>query len=436
MAQQKQKLRPSPLDDPPTASSSEEEEEDQQPQQPSSQQRQPEDEEEEVSSSSSEEASSQEDEEEEDDHLPPPSKNPPPPPPPPTQSQPSSSETDTESGSETESEPEPSPAKVKPLASKPMDQAQTQKPKPQPSPAPPKGLKRPVENNPVTDPKRSKKKPTNSSSSTPAAAASDDEMEEDGKKSGDQAKKARLWREGDELTILKGMVEFTSKTGQDPLKVSNANAFLDFMKKLLHKEVTNTQLKEKVRRLKKKFETTAEKVKSGEAPPKPHDQKFFELSKKVWGGERGSAASVAAANGPVVEKPKSNGSVAKTPTKKKESTSRNVGSARKPKPETKPEQEKLPLLAKESEKMDVDQKPRGGCSSLLLRELCNHKDGVFLDEDVVQRGLELIGESKRAELEEKWRKLRLAEMNLFAERQLLIGEQTRMIVEALQSSNK
>nr|KYP48461.1 hypothetical protein KK1_029836 [Cajanus cajan] len=370
----KQKLRPSHLEDPPTASSSSSGEEDQQ---PSSQQRQ----EDEVPSAEEEEEEASSQEDEEDDDLPPP---------PPTnpQYQPSSSETDTDSGSETESEPDPTPAKVKPLASRPMDQPQ--KPKPQPSAAPSKtiGLKRTVDNNNIADPKRPKKKPANSSSSTAAtatAAASDDEMEEDGKKSGDQAKKSRLWSEEDELAILKGMVDFTSKTGQDPLKFTNASAFHDFMKKLLHVEVTSNQLKEKVRRLKKKFETTAGKGKNGEAPTfsKPHDQKAFELSKKVWGSEQGLGA-VAIANGPV-EKPKSNGSVAKSP-KKKESSSRN-------------------------------------------------KRGVLLNEDAVKMGLELIGESKRAELEEKWRKFRLAEMKLFVDRQLLIAEHTRLIVEALESSN-
>lgn len=432
----KQKLRPSHLDDPPTASSSSSGEEEQQ---PFFQQRQ----EDEVSSAEEEEeeeASSQEDEE--DDDLPPPSKNPPPPPPTNPQSQPSSSETDTDSGSETESEPDPTPAKVKPLASRPMDQPQ--KPKPQPSSAPSKtiGLKRTLDNNNIADPKRPKKKPANSSSSTAAtatatAAASDDEMEEDGKKSGDQAKKSRLWSEEDELAILKGMVDFTSKTGQDPLKFTNASAFHDFMKKLLHVEVTSNQLKEKVRRLKKKFETTAGKGKNGEAPTfsKPHDQKAFELSKKVWGSEQGLGA-VAIANGPV-EKPKSNGTVAKSP-KKKESSSRNVASARKPKPEAKPEpqeQEKVSSVLKEVEKVEADQKLHGGCSSSLWRELCNQKGGVLLNEDAVKMGLELIGESKRAELEEKWRKFRLAEMKLFVDRQLLIAEHTRSIVEALESSN-
>ncbi|KAL2980510.1 hypothetical protein AAZX31_13G233100 [Glycine max] len=323
-----------------------------------------------------------------------------------------------------------------------MDQAQ--KPKAQPSPAPPPKLtlKRPAENNNnnarVADSKRAKKKATESSSAanSAAAAASDDEMEEDGKKSGDNSKKfQRLWSEEDELAIVKGVVEFTSKTGLDPLKFPNTNAFHDFVKKSLHVEVSCNQLKEKVRRLKKKFETQAGKGKNGEAPKfsKPHDQKFFELSKKVWGRE-----VTAGANGGPVEKPKSNGSAVKSP-KKKESGSRNVASAKKPKPESKPEP--VPVLSleyKDSEKMQINQKPDGGDASLFLRELARSKEGASickLDEDDVKRGLELIGESKRAELRGKWKKLHLAEMELFANRSELIGEQTKLILEALQASD-
>ncbi|TKY46350.1 Mediator-associated protein 1 [Spatholobus suberectus] len=255
MAQKQKQQRPFPIDDPPTASSSEyEEDEDQQ---PSSQQRK-----EEVSSEEEEEeVSSQEDHDDQPSSLPPAATNPRP--------KPSSSESDTD----TDSEPEPT--KVKP---KPVDPAQ--KPKPQPTPAPPRsGSKRVAENN--VQPKRAKKKPTDASSSAAAAVASDEETEEDGKKSGGHTKLfQRLWSEEDELAILKGMAEFTSKTGQDPYKY--ADSFHDFVKKSLHVEASSNQLKEKIRRLKKKFETNAGRGKNGEGPRlyKPHDQTVFELSKR------------------------------------------------------------------------------------------------------------------------------------------------------------
>lgn len=325
--------------------------------------------------SSSEEASSQE---EDDDDQPPTlplaSANPHP--------KPSSSDSDTDS----------EPTKVKP---KPTDQAQ----KPQPSPAPPKwGSKRPAQYNaPATDPKRAKKKLTNSSS---AAAAHETEE----KSGGGQAKLSqRLFSKEDELAILKGMAEFISKTGQDPYKY--ADAFQNFVKNSLRVEASSNQIKEKIRRLKKKFETKAQRAKKWEDPEfsKFHDRTVFELSKKVWGE---------GANG-LVEKPKPNNGKRKTAkTPKKDATSRNVVA----------KSETTTLL----ESMELEE---CGNVNLLYREVSGFKE---LNEDEMKRGLALIGESKRKELEGKWRKLRLAEMELVANRSLLIGEQIKLIFEALQ----
>ncbi|XP_020238513.1 probable transcription factor At1g11510 [Cajanus cajan] len=378
----KMKLQPRnpPVEDPPTASSSssseyEEEEEDLQPStQPPAQ---------DFSSSSSE------DDEE-------PSKTPPTNP----TSKPSSSESDTPSDSD--SEPKP----------KPTNQAQKPKPQPQSSSAPPKsGSKRPAEYSAL--PKPAKKKPTDAS---PSVAASDDEAEEDGKKSGGggggQLKLfQRLWSEEDELAILKGMAEFISRTGQDPHRYPES--FHDTVKKSLHVEASSNQLKEKIRRLKKKFETNLGRGKNGEDPKfsKPHDQTLFDLSKKVWG-----EASM------LVVRPKFNGKPAKSPIPKKEGKSRNVTTTT---PETNTQ---LALVdSKGSEKSDI------GDVNSLYREISDVKE---LDEDEMKRGLTLIGESKRKELEGRWRNLRRAEIELVANRSLLIGEQIKLIHEALESSDK
>ncbi|KAJ6409477.1 hypothetical protein OIU84_009052 [Salix udensis] len=69
-----------------------------------------------------------------------------------------------------------------------------------------------------------------------------------------------------------------------PSKVMNA--FFDFIKKSLHFDVSMTQLKDKISRLRKKFENHV-KRKKGENKvfSKPHDQKGFDLSKYIWGSE-------------------------------------------------------------------------------------------------------------------------------------------------------
>ncbi|KAI7998234.1 putative transcription factor [Camellia lanceoleosa] len=62
------------------------------------------------------------------------------------------------------------------------------------------------------------------------------------------------------------------------------NAFYDFTKKSLHIDVSKTQLFEKVRRLKKKYENNASKSKmeKDRTFSKAHERKMYELSKKIW----------------------------------------------------------------------------------------------------------------------------------------------------------
>ncbi|CAL5412970.1 unnamed protein product [Camellia sinensis] len=64
------------------------------------------------------------------------------------------------------------------------------------------------------------------------------------------------------------------------------NVFYDFIKKSLHIDVSKTQLFEKVRRWKKKYENNASKNKMGKDRifSNAHEQKTYELSKKIWFG--------------------------------------------------------------------------------------------------------------------------------------------------------
>ncbi|KAJ7968385.1 mediator-associated protein 1 [Quillaja saponaria] len=214
-----------------------------------------------------------------------------------TNSQPqfSSSESGSESDSDSESEPQrpisAADENVKPIASKPMQETPKatkprSKPRSKPSATPDRSAaKRPNESSPqVRNSKRAKKNEV--------------QVAEDSKKSGDETKKLfqRLWSEDDELAVLKGMVEFKVKKGAD--SSADPNAFHDFIKKSLHVDVSKGQMMDKIRRLKKKFKNNVVKGKNGGDFTKPHEQKAFELSKKIWGGERNNGG---------VEQAKSNG---------------------------------------------------------------------------------------------------------------------------------
>ncbi|PON84285.1 DNA-binding storekeeper protein-related transcriptional regulator [Trema orientale] len=249
--------RSSHLDDPPAASSSEEEEE--------------------ASSSSSSE--------EENDKTTPLSS-----PAPAAENNNPSKAPDSSSGSESDAESssdsEPADSNVKPIAYKPMEETpKAKKPRSRPTAAAAatsagRSAKRPGESE-AKDSKRAKKK---GGGSEPDGGSTPGGGEDESKKSGgDDSKKLfqRLWSEDDEIVILKGMTDYAAKKGADPS--ADMSAFLDFIKKSLQLDFTKTQLADKVRRLKKKFENNDGKKKY--KPTKPHEEKVFELSKKIWGSE-------------------------------------------------------------------------------------------------------------------------------------------------------
>ncbi|KAA8515448.1 hypothetical protein F0562_018941 [Nyssa sinensis] len=277
---------------------------------------------------------------------------------------------------------------IKPIASKPMEEPPiaTKKARSKPSSAsatpvkPSTSAKRPIDsdnNRDVEESKRAKKK---------ALDAEDIVIEEDAaKKTGDDTKKQlfqRLWSEDDEIAVLVGMIEYTGKKGADP--VADMNAFHDFIKNKLHIDVSKTQLSDKVRRLKKKYENNASKGKKGgeRTLSKPHEQQAYELSKKIWGGE---------ANVVGVDSTKVNGK------EKKNQNQRSKGAAS-------PKVDKPSGLdgSKVVSKLEVEQN-----ATLPWLVWRNRSIGdSSLEEEIIRDGLELIEGTKRPELEEKWKQLR------------------------------
>lgn len=255
---------------------------------------------------------------------------------------------------------------------------------------PPKAKK--PRSKPSATPSRQSVKRTKKSDSNAENGGSE---EEEAKKSGgDDSKKLlfqRLWSEDDEIAILKGMIDYAAKTGGDPA-VADMNAFYDFIKKSLHIDATKTQLSDKVRRLKKKYGNNLKKKYN---PTKPHELEAFQLSKKIWGSGE----------------PKSNGT-AKSNQKGKSELLLS------------------PAAPAEIEIAAIDRKAGPSAS---LSELIRFDKS--LPEHVVKQGLDLISESKKAELEAKWRMLHIAEFELFVKKSQLISEQSKLILEAIKPSD-
>ncbi|WOG91697.1 hypothetical protein DCAR_0310947 [Daucus carota subsp. sativus] len=178
----------------------------------------------------------------------------------------SGSDPDQGSGSESEKS-SPSPVPVKPIRSKPM-KVLAKKP------------------DPKSDPKPKRKR---------ASVKRGGEAEKSGKggnkrarvSNGDEKRSGihRLWSEDDEIVILQGLIDYQLANDEDPY--SDLEAFYKFVKDSLHVSVSMKQLSDKIRRLKKKYSVNAEKG-DDVVFVKPHEDKSFELSKKIWGGGNGA----------------------------------------------------------------------------------------------------------------------------------------------------
>lgn len=87
----------------------------------------------------------------------------------------------------------------------------------------------------------------------------------------------RVWSEEEEIAILQGHLNYSFLKGAKPS--SDYAAFFTFVKDKLQTETSKTQLQVKLTRLKKKYNRNVNK----RSFSKPHEEKLFKLSKKIWG---------------------------------------------------------------------------------------------------------------------------------------------------------
>jgi uncharacterized protein YihD (DUF1040 family) len=377
--------RAPPVEDPPSASSSEEEEE---------------------TSSGEEEAS-----DDEQSHPSPPqpqtktirTQNSAPKKPEPTTQQ-SESELESDSGSESESESESEPDQsVKPITSKPMEEtppkeaAAVKKSRSKPAVAATPEKSTAVKRGNGADRDSKDLKRAKSKESEP-------EKSEDSKKQLFQ----RLWTEEDEIALLQGIIDFIAEKGYDPSK--DMNAFYDFIKRSLHFDVSMTQLKDKISRLKKKFENHV-KGKKGENKTfsKPHDQKGFDLSKSIWGSD-----------GSIKDNGRKNDSG-------NTSNNNKTGNAKKPEA-SKPE---LGMDVGEEDRVEVEMARGSSVKSVLKFD--SNVSVERMEDYVVRMGLNFVHGTEKEKMEEEWRKLHVAELELFLKRNELIREQAKLMLTAFKA---
>lgn len=336
-------------------------------------------------------------------------KQPPPPPQPQpplpkTAPQPTASGSSDESGSGSDSEEEssdeePAPVRrpsrgadpsIKPISSKPMDEA------PQP------------------------KKPAAASPSPKKKAKTSEPSENDG---GGQKRPLfqRLWSPDDEITVLSGLVEYRSKKGTLPSS-HEMEQLHNLIRGSLQVEVSNNQLNDKIRRLKKKFETNVGKGKNGADPTfsKPQERSLFEHSKKIWGAKKIVSEDAGASSGEEDEVEESNSEMAGQQNVKEENAASSVAALKL--------HDDVPYaipLANGSAKLRYPL-----LSGAVTKMADESKCGVAM-----KRALENLEDSKARAMEEKVKKLKMGEMKLHMRRMDLMKETVKHIFEALAKSD-
>ncbi|KAI8551855.1 hypothetical protein RHMOL_Rhmol06G0219600 [Rhododendron molle] len=320
------------------------------------------------------------------------------------------SPSDSDSGSDSETpsaqpsltaSPSASDFTIKPIASKPMEN-------------PKKPTSKPSAKRPVTETDNGKIKKA--------------KVEEEEKKSGGSVN--RLWSEDDETVILKGMADFRSKKGADPSSLTSE--FHEFIRKSLSVEVSRSQLMDKVRRLKKKYEINAGKGEKGADPvfSKPHEHKCFELSKQVWGVGKDSSNGV-----------HENGNNGKSGNKRARKTIKLEDSvALQPKENGKGVVGLKEGLKGEMKDVKVEDKVGDFWSAYPCLKQSIETDlpsDMSMKEPVksfMVESMSMIGKAKAKELEKKWKSLREDEVAMYLKRVELIKEQTKLVLDAMKAS--
>uniref|UniRef100_J3MTP7 Glabrous enhancer-binding protein-like DBD domain-containing protein n=2 Tax=Oryza brachyantha TaxID=4533 RepID=J3MTP7_ORYBR len=115
-----------------------------------------------------------------------------------------------------------------------------------------------------------------------------------------QKRQPRVWNPEDEVTILRALISYRAKNGALPASSQDTGKLHNMIRGQLTVKASTTQLSDKVRRLKHKYNLILTRVtKNGRDPdlPTAHDREVYELSRKVWGSKTSGAGAGSAGGG-------------------------------------------------------------------------------------------------------------------------------------------
>ncbi|EYU33920.1 hypothetical protein ABFS82_08G147900 [Erythranthe guttata] len=323
------------------------------------------------------------------------------------------SESESESGSESdsdESEAEVEQVAPKPAADPPKSKSVAKKPNPP----------KPAAASTVTPPTKSTAKKRAAEDKQSAAKGSkkpkaDPENSEANSK--DETKKQlfhRLWNEDDEIALLKGLADYKQKKKADPY--AELDSFHLFIGENLHVEVTKAQLQDKIRRLKKKYETnkTKDQPNKDKSFSKPHEKKIYELSEPVWGN---------------VEK-----AVEKSASVKK-TRGKSVNVVENGESDDAKNEENV-VENGESDDVENEKSVDVVSGDVEKGAATTGSDYSSVQNRISRMGAEMYeGADDGTELQKRWRKLREKEMEIHMMKLELMRDQTKLVLDGKKSRN-
>nr|XP_027077159.1 STOREKEEPER protein-like [Coffea arabica] len=230
------------------------------------------------------------------------------------------------------------------------------------------------------------------------------------------------WSDDDVKCLLRSIIKFKTEKGLNPS--TNMNAFCKYVKGKFGREFSRSQIYEKIRRLKSKGFNSVEKFEKGGdcfVHFNANELEIFKLSKSIWGAETGDGTAIDRAN----ETVKSMGKVVsfvKQDKKEEKKKKTNVVKTFFRDDAEDDFQSKYPYLTKS---FDVDS------WSIMM-----NADKIAGQRSFLKENMSLIGHAKAMELEDKWKKLREAEVELLLKRSELMKEHCTLVLEVFDTCNR
>ncbi|KAJ9176952.1 hypothetical protein P3X46_012210 [Hevea brasiliensis] len=248
----------------------------------------------------------------------------------------------------------------------------------------------------------------------------------------------RLWSEDDEIAILNGLSQYKSEKGADPY--ADMGDFHEFIEKSLHVDVSKNQLIDKIRRLKKKYQNNLERGENGRDPvfSKPHDVKSFELSKKFWDGGKSNEKNDSVNRSGKVNS--SNGGGGGGGGVTLALANQRKGNQLRPRKEMQAPNRQVKIEENHQVKGDEKMQEKGEDAEEELWEMYPFLS-ESLEMDCLSEGVKvilrqqmgMIEKGKLKELEDKWKRLKQAELELFVQRMELAHEQVKLSLDSIKS---